>query len=180
MHYQVVARPLRPDGAWEYYPYWTPVRDRDAATRLANYAAQAGYEAAILQSVTVEMLQHIAHGVVGLQDAQLLPALRYLPGASLATASRHRAHSLGREIQTFEGLDPYVDGPDKAELDRRRLTIELGPGGDVTQQTGWRQLISIPCRMDLLRSWMSMRQRLLGGLIGGPRDGEQSTTATDQ
>lgn len=171
MHYQVVARPRAPEGAWEYYPYWAPVRDRNAATRLANYAAQAGYEAAILQSVTAEMLWRIAHGVVGQQDARLLPALRYLPGEVVATASRYQVRSVETGFQIFEGLDPYVDSPDKADLDRRRLAIELGTGGDVTQQAGWKPYISIPCRMDLLRSWMGLRRRLLRGLLGGSLDG---------
>ena len=87
MHYQVVARPHEQDEAWDYYPYWAPVRDREAAIRLANYAAQDGYEAAILQSVTIEMLRKISHGVVDRQDHELLPALRFLPGAAIATAS---------------------------------------------------------------------------------------------
>jgi hypothetical protein len=171
MHYQVVARANTPAGAWDYYPYWAPVRDKDAATRLASYAAQTGCEAAILQSVTAEMLQHIAHGVVERQDAQLLPALRYLPGAQVATASGHRRHRVETEIQATGEPDPYVDGLYKIELDGRRLTIEMGCGGDVTQQPGWHSNISIPCRMDLLRTWMGLRRRLLHGQLGGPLDG---------
>jgi len=162
-----------PVGEWEYYPYWAPVRDKAAATRLASYAAQSGYEAAILQSVTAEMLQHIARGVVDRQDLQLLPALRYLPGAAVTTALRQGKHSveIGFEAPEGLGLDPYTDGPDKLEWDGRRLNIEMGSGGDVTQQPGWRQHISIPCRMDLLRSWIGLRRRLLQGQLGGPQDG---------
>lgn len=171
MHYQVVARSYEPEGAWEYYPYWAPVRDKEAAMRLANYAAQDGYEAAILQSVTVEMLQNIARGVVDRQDVQLLPALRYLPGAQVATAFGHRTHSVQAEFQISEEIDPYADSSVKAELDDRRLTIEMGLGGDVTLEADWRARIEFPCRMDLLRSWMSLRQRLLQGQVGGSLDG---------
>ncbi|MGZ3677660.1 MAG: hypothetical protein ACXWQR_03720 [Ktedonobacterales bacterium] len=79
-----------PAGAWDYYPYWSPVRDKHAATRLATYAAQSGYEAAILQSVSAEMLQNIARNVVEQQDTRHLPQSRYLPGARVATASGWR------------------------------------------------------------------------------------------
>jgi len=180
MHYQVVARSSTPLGAWEYYPYWAPVRDKDAATRLATYAAQTGYEAAILQSVTAEMLQHIARGVVDRQDTHLLPALRYLPGARVATASGHREHGVETEYRSYEGLDPYLEGPDKAELDGRRLNIEMGPGGDVIHRAGGqRQHISLPRRMDVLRTWLSLRRRLLGGRIGGPTDGIEDDAPAD-
>lgn len=175
MHYQVVARPCKPAAAWDYYPYWAPLRDKDAATRLATYAAQTGCEAAILQSVTAEMLQHIARGVVDRQDTQLLPALRYLPGAQVATASGRRKHSVETVFQTSEGLDPYREGPAKLELDGRRLNIEMGRGGDVTQQSGWRQHIAIPCRMDLLHNWMDLRRRLLQGQLGGSLDGASNS-----
>lgn len=171
MHYQVVTRPCTSAGAWDYYPYWSPVRDRDAATRLAAFAAQSGNEAAILQSVTAEMLRQIARGVVDRQDADLLPAIRYLPAAQVAAAWGHQQHGVGTDAQ-HAWLAPYEAGPNKIQLDGRRLNIEMGSGGDVTQRPDWRSHLSIPCRMDLLRSWMSMRRRLLGGLIGGPRDGE--------
>lgn len=171
MHYQVVARPHEQGEAWDYYPYWAPVRDREAAIRLANYAAQDGYEAAILQSVTIEMLRKISHGVVDRQDHELLPALRFLPGAAIATAFGHRTHSVHAEFQFSEGFDPYVDDSVKAELDERRLTMEMGLGGDVTLQAEWRQRMTLPFRMDLLRSWLSLRQRLLQGQVGGALDG---------
>lgn len=167
-------------GAWEYYPYWAPVRDKDAATRLATYAAQTGYEAAILQSVTAEMLQIIARGVVERQDAHLLPALRYLPGARVATASGHREHGVETGFHVNEGLDPYLEGPDKAEFDSRRLNIEMGPGGDVIHRAGGRhQHISLPRRMDVLQTWLSLRRRLLSGQAGGPKDGAEDDTPAD-
>lgn len=172
MHYQVVARPSTPAGRWDYYPYWAPVRDKYAATRLASYAAQTGHEAAILQSVTAEMLQTIAHAMVDRQDTNLLPALRYLPGARVATASGRREHGVEMQLQLTEGLDPYVEGPDKAELDRRRLTLEMGSGGDVLQGSGWQPgHIALPRRMDVLRSWIGLRRRLLQGQIGNAMDG---------
>lgn len=175
MHYQVVARPYEQDQDWDYYPYWAPVRDREAAIRLANYAAQDGYEAAILQSVTVEMLRTISLGVIDRQDTELLPALRFLPGAAIATAFGHRAHGVHAEFQVPEGFDPYADGAIKAELDERRLTIEMGLGGDVTLQAEWRQGITLPYRMDLLRNWLGLRQRLLQGQLGGPLDGASAS-----
>ncbi|MGH2515826.1 MAG: hypothetical protein ACRDHP_09235 [Ktedonobacterales bacterium] len=180
MYYQVVARSCIPSGAWEYYPYWAPVRDKDAATRLASYAAQTGYEAAILQSVTAEMLQNIARGVVDRQDMHLLPALRYLPGARVATASGHREHGVETEFHLSETLDPYLDGPDKVELDGRRLTLEMGSVGDVMNRAGWQpQHISLPRRMDVLQIWMSLHRRLLRGEIGGLMDGAPSESPED-
>ena len=172
MHYQVVARTCIPSGEWDYYPYWAPVRDKDAAMRLASYAAQTGHEAAILQSVTAEMLQHIARGVVERQDSHMLPALRYLPGARVATAFGHREHGVETELHVSDWIDPYVEGPDKAELDGRRLNLEMGPGGDAVSCAGWQQQsISLPRRMDVLRTWMGLRRRLLQGQLGGPMDG---------
>src|SRR5690349_10470510 len=136
MHYQVVAKSGEPSGAWDYYPYWAPVREKSAAERLASYAAQSGYEAAILQSVTPQMLEYVAVRVVERQDTDLLPSLRYLPGAPAA-----RANGNGRQQRAVETafrpspvLDPYAEGADKTELDVRRLDAELGPGGDILQQ----------------------------------------------
>lgn len=181
MHYQVVARTCIPSGAWEYYPYWAPVRDKDAATRLACYAAQTGHEAAILQSVTAEMLQLIARGVVDRQDAHLLPALRYLPGARVATASGRREHGVETKLHSSEKLDPYMEGPDKAELDGRRLNLEMGPGGDVVTGTGWQpQHTTLPRQMNVLRTWMTLRRRLLQRQLGGPMDGTDGTADDDQ
>ncbi|MGZ3673855.1 MAG: hypothetical protein ACXVCO_06055, partial [Ktedonobacterales bacterium] len=54
----------------------------------------------------------------------------------------------------------------------RRLDLERGPGGDVTHRAGWQpQQISFPRRMDVLRAWMRLRQRLLQGQIGDAQDG---------
>lgn len=178
MHYQVVARSSIASIAsekWEYYPYWSPVREKSAAERLASYAAQSGYEAAILHSVTAEMLMNIARAVVERQDVRLLPSLRYLPGARMATATGRSEYGVETEFSLSDGLDPYLEGPDKSELDSRRLSLELGQGGDVIADSGWRsQGITLPCRMDLLRSWLSLRRRLMQGEIGGPTDGDEA------
>ena len=64
MYYQVVARALTPPAGWEYYPYWAPGNDLEAAERLAHYAAQSGYEAAILQAEQMEKLEEVARGVI--------------------------------------------------------------------------------------------------------------------
>jgi hypothetical protein len=179
MQYQVVARPCIPAGTWDYYPYWAPMRDKAAATRLATYAARTGCEAVILQSVTVEMLQHIACGVVERQDAQLLPAIRYLPAVQVAAAQGQPQHRASAASQR-EWLEPFEAGSHTIQLDGRRLNIEMGPGGDVTQRPEWRSHISIPCRTDLLHRWMSMRRRLLRGLIGGPLDGVLTSGTSDR
>ncbi len=172
MHYQVVARSCVPAGAWDYYPYWAPVRDRDAATRLATYAAQSGYEAAILQSVTSDMLQSIASSVVDRQDARLLPQLRYLPGTRVAASSGWREQSVDADVQRLGAGNRHLDEPNKVALDARRLNLEHGPGGDVTLRPEWRpQQISFPLRMDVLRNWMHLRQRLLQGQVGTALDG---------
>ena len=172
MHYQVVARPSVSVGVWDYYPYWAPVRDKSAAIRLASYAAQCGYEAAILQSVTTDMLRNIAHAVVDQQDPHVLPSLRYVPGDRVALASGRHENRVEVECQLLEALDPYAEGPDKAALDEQRLNLETGPGGDVTQRAVWQsQHITLPLRMDVLRSWMNLRRRLLRGQTGGATDG---------
>lgn len=174
MYYQVVVR--QPAGTWDYYPYWAPERDRHAATRLAAYAAQTGCEAAILQSVTAEMLQLIGRGVVNRQDSQLLPTHRFLPTARMA-APGHQWHGATMEFQAElqeATWEPGSGAANTIELDGRRLNIERGPGGDVTKLPSWQPLVSIPCRLDLLRSWMDMRRRLLRGLLGGPQDGAQT------
>lgn len=172
MHYQVVARSCVPAGAWDYYPYWAPVRDKGAATRLATYAAQSGYEAAILQSVTVDMLQNIARSVVEQQDTRLLPSARYLPGTRVPTASGWREQNLSAEVQPLEGGHPHLEQPNKTVLDARRLNLEHGPGGDVTLRSGWQhQQIAFPRRMDVLRAWMQLRERLLQGQVGNALDG---------
>jgi hypothetical protein len=185
MHYQVVARLHMPAGAWEYYPYWSPVRDKHAATRLATYAAQSGYEVAILQSVTADMLQHIARNVVEQQDTRLLPPSRYLPGARIATASGWREQGVNMEVQRLEGgrrdvEELNLEGPNKVVLDALRLGLEEGPGGDVTLRAGWQpQQISFPRRMDVLRAWMRLRRQLLQGQIGNVLGGALEDASDD-
>lgn len=181
MHYQVVARSCAPSGTWDYYPYWAPVRDKDAATRLATYAAQTGYEAAILQGVTADKLQSIARSVVEHQDTQLVPQLRYLPSASVATAFAWRRQNVDTEVHGLEEENRYLAEPNKAVLDARRLSLEHGPGGDVTLRSGWQpQQISFPRQMDVLRAWMHLRRRLLQGQVGDALDGAPDDLLDDQ
>ena len=172
MYYQVVAISSKSSAEWEYYPYWAPLREKSAAQRLASYAAQCGYEAAILQSVTPEMLMTLARAVVERQDTRLLPSLRYLAGTLMATANNRREHSVETAFYDTEELDLYVEGSDKLALDARRLKLEIGQGGDVVASDDWRhQRITLPLRMDVLRSWLNLRQRLLDSQIGGLLDG---------
>lgn len=186
MHYQVIARSCVPSGTWDYYPYWAPGRDKEAATRLANYAAQTGYEATILQSITVEMLQHIARNIVEHQDTSLLPSVRYLPGAGVATASAWRRQNVDTEVQPLEEdsrrvAEPNFAGPNKVVLDARRLSLEQGPGGDVTLRAGWQpQQVSFPRQMDVLRAWMHLRRRLLQGQVGNALDGAPDDVLDDE
>ena len=175
MHYQVVAKSGETSGAWDYYPYWAPVREKSAAERLASYAAQSGYEAAILQSVTPQMLEYVAIRVVERQDIDLLPSLRYLPGAPAARAngSGRPQRAVETAFQPSPVLDPYAEGTDKTELDARRLEAELGPGGDILQQ---KVIIlrhpTLPLRMDIISAWLRLREKVIAGAIGGDSDGQ--------
>lgn len=171
MHYQVVARSGEPLGNWEYYPYWAPVREREAAERLAGYAAQSGCEAAILQSVTSEMLEILGCRVVERQEIELLPALRYLPGLPAGQASGRRQRAIEMTFQPSPTLDPYVEGSDKAELDARRLKRELGPGGDILARGFVQRDASLPLRMDIVSAWLRLRERVIAGEVGGVCDG---------
>lgn len=172
MHYQVVARSVASSGNWEYYPYWAPVREKGAAERLAGYAAQSGYEAAILQSVRLEMLENLASRVVERQETELLPSLRYLPGGSPAgRASGKRKRAVEMTFRPSPALDPYVEGTDKAELDVRRLNAELGAGGDILAQGSVRPYLSLPLRMDIISAWLHLRERVMSGTVGGASDG---------
>lgn len=153
---------------------------------MATYAAQMGYEAAILQNVAADVLQNIAREVVEQQDTHLLPQLRYLPGASVSTASPWRGHGLDIVDQRLEGENrsfagPSLAGPNKVVLDERRLSLELGSGGDVTLRAGWRpQQVSFPRRMDVLRVWMRLRRQHLHGQLGNAMDGAPDGTVGDQ
>lgn len=174
MQYQVVARSRLPSGGgWEYFPYLAPCRDKATAERLARYAAQRGYEAAILQSVTVEMLAHIARAVVEQQDELLLPGLRYMPGAAeekIVTQGQYKGDGGSRLLAPLDpSLDPYAEGADKAVLDARRTLIERGPGGDVLGAQ--HDSLSFPLRMDVLGAWLRLRERVISGQVGGDADG---------
>jgi hypothetical protein len=172
MYYQVVAKSGEPSGTWEYYPYWAPVREKGAAERLASYAAQSGYEAAILQSVTAQMLEYVAVRVVERQDTDLLPSLRYLPGTPAARTSTRQQHAVETTFRPSWVMDPYAEGVDKAELDARRLDAELGPGGDILQQTTTtRRHSPLPMRMDIISAWLRLREKVMSGAVGGISDG---------
>ena len=170
MQYQVVARTsLSSVGKWEYYPYLAPGRDKAAAERLARYAAQSGYEAAILQSVSLEMLMHLARAVVERQDEQVLPMLRYLPGAIVERTGARREHEVETGLYARSMVNPYAEGPDKAVMDERRSVLEEGPGGDIATSRTWS--LSLPLRMDVVRYWLRLRERVVLGQIGGEVDG---------
>jgi hypothetical protein len=177
VYFQVVAKRVvtkdRPvPRHWEYYPYWAPGRDSGAAERLAQFAAQSGYEAAILQSASVEMLEASARKIVERQDVESMPAIRYLPGERVARADARPEHKVETAFYPSPALDPYDEGPDKSELDRRRLELELSAGGDVT--TGWlghTYLVALPGRMEILSAWLRLRERVERGELGGNADG---------
>ncbi len=173
MHYQVLARPYTPDGIWAYYPYWAPGRDANAAERLAQYAAQNGYEAAVVHSVTQEMLEAITRRVVERQDEQMLPNMRYLPtDDTRAVVAQRRLDQVTALLTISTPLHSDRGTYCASELDRRRLELELGAGGDVTKTSSWRpHRTALPRRMDVLARWLSMRARLEKGLVGGPADG---------
>lgn len=172
MHYQVVAKSGETAGRWEYYPYWAPVQEKNAAERLASYAAQSGCEAAILQSVTLQMLAEISCRVVERQETDMLPSLRYSPGTPAGRASGRPGRAVETSFHPSPALDPYAEGVEKAELDARRLDTELGPGGDVLQQrTPSKRNQSLPLRMDIISAWLRLRERLIAGMVGGLSDG---------
>jgi hypothetical protein len=172
MHYQVVARRRTAGAGWEYYPYWSPVHDGEAAERLAHYAVRGGYEAAIVQGATIELLEQLARRVVECQDSQALPALRYLPGARTAYASGRQEYLVETALTPSLALNPYTGGPERAELDRRRLSLEMGPGGDITRAAEWRpQPVSLSVPIGVLRVWIRLHNTVQGGEIGGAHDG---------
>lgn len=173
MQYQVVARTCLPHvGKWDYFPYLVPSRDKAAAERLARYAAQNGCEAAVLQSVTIEMVVCIARALVERQDESLLPTLRYKPGVRQGEAELRLGPALDLRFSVSISPDPYFGGPDKAALDARRLFMEMGPGGDVDAGGSRRgQRLSFPQRLDVVGTWLRLRERVVLGQMGGPGDG---------
>lgn len=171
MHYQVMARSSESSGSWEYYPYWAPIREKSAAERLATYAAQSGCEAAILQSVTIEMLENLASRVAERQEVDLLPSLRYLPGSPTAQASHRRQCTVEMPFVPSPVLDPYIESIDKAELDVCRLNMELGPGGDILTRNTVQPGSRLPLRMDILSVWLRLREKVISGKLGSQSDG---------
>lgn len=177
MHYQVVAKsaPAGADHAlatWEYYPYWAPGRDRGAAERLAVYAAQNGREAAILQGASTEVLEAIARPIVENQAVHLLPAVRYVPGARVARHDGWSEHTVETSVCPLPNIDPDEEGPIRFELDKRRLELELGHGGDITRGGDQRfDRVQHPQRMEVLSVWVRLRERVERGQLGGRADG---------
>jgi hypothetical protein len=179
--YQVVARRVvtrngTPPRHWEYYPYWAPGRDGGAAERLARFAAQSGHEAAILQATTVALLEASARSIVERQDVASMPALRYLPGERIGSVGARPEHQVDTVFSPSPALDPYDEGPDKSELDRRRLELELSPTGDVTTRLGHNDPIALPGRMAVLSAWLRLRERVERREMGGPADGAHDGT----
>jgi hypothetical protein len=163
MQYQVVARRYMSAGEWEYYPYWAPVREKDAAQRLAGYAAHAGYEAAILQGVTAEQLRLVAYAIVVQNDTRSLPAVRFLPeGQASTTPSR---------VMEFANLWESSS----AMLDAQRIRLEMGPGGDVTQRGDWQPQGDFTPPADILAAWMILRQQVRQA----PRDNAANSSSTE-
>lgn len=180
MHYQVVARSCVSSGTWSYYPCWAPGRDESTAERLALHASQHGYEAAIIHSVTLEMLEAIASRVVERQDTQLLPATRFLPRPDGSGTSELHVSGMEATLLTFGVTDAQTGEHARSALDKRRLELELGSGGDVTKAGSWRPgRPMLPHRMDVISAWLGMRARMLQGRVGGPADGLAASTAGD-
>jgi len=181
MQYQVIGRPCPPStGKWDYYPYLAPGRDKSAAERLARHAAESGHEAVVLRSVAMEMLMTIARAIVERQDERLLPAVRYLPSGEAGTRGPRPEREGDREMIAPAALDPYREGPAKVELDARRSVIEMGPGGDVDADGRRRgQRPSFPQRMDVLGSWLRLRERVVRGMLGGATDGTCAADVED-
>jgi hypothetical protein len=159
------------------------VHERSAAERLAAYAAQCGFEAAILQSPTSEILLSIAQAVVDRQDTHWLPTLRYLPadyGARAATRIEGEAKAAPQATELRAAYQQDA-APDQTLLDARRLALELGPGGDVGAGEGLRTRdLSFPHRMDVLRVWLRLHQAVQSGRIGGNEDGAPEAPQSDE
>jgi hypothetical protein len=176
MYYQVVARSGERSVRWEYYPYWAPVRERDAAERLAGYAAQSGYEAAILQGMTLKVLKDLAYRVVEQQETEHLPSLRYLPGSRVEQANGRKKRAVETLFRSSSKPDLYAEDNGKAELDERRLKAELGPGGDILARGTIQPHAPLPLRMDVVSAWLRLRERVVCGKVGGIYDGVTANT----
>lgn len=179
MHYQVVAKALNKPGGWEYYPYWAPGSDKRSAERLARYAAQSGYESAILQCYSLNLLETVGRQVVEQQDTQVLPAQRYRPKTEPAGGtSRSRAeteHALPAAPQVIPEVEICGEETNTQTLDLWRLDLEAGAGGDVTLSGNWHaQQFALPQRMDVLSAWVGLSQRVARGEVGGSEDGEET------
>ncbi len=181
MQYQVIARPCPPSaGKWDYYPHLAPGRDKSAAERLARHAAQSGHEAVVLRSVAMEMLVTIARAIVERQDEGLLPALRFLPSEGAGMRGPQLKLEGDQGVIAPAILDPYCEGPAKVAFDARRSFIEMGPGGDVDADGKWRgQRPSFPQRMDVLGTWLRLRERVVQGKLGGATDGTCAVDVED-
>lgn len=186
MYYQVVARALAQNDEpaperWEYYPVWEPIGSKLAAMEEAEFAASTGRETAILQANTVDSLKALARHVVEQQQSQLVPALRYVPGASVVGSDGRTEHVVEVRLCAASVRDLYGEGPDKFELDQRRLHRELGAGGDVLRANSTRVArVSLPQRMDVLSAWLRVRERVQSGQLGGTTDGEPHQQAGEQ
>ncbi|HEV2236503.1 MAG TPA: hypothetical protein VGR57_07545 [Ktedonobacterales bacterium] len=175
VYYQVVSRPAVPGASWNYYPSWTPIRERAVAERLASFATRRGHEAVILEHETVERLGALARAVVDEQETRHLPALRYLPAAETLFAQdrleQDIATSLLWDCETG-GVVDALDGLNASEADQRRLALEDGPGGDVTADAGnLSSHLTFPTRKDVLRAWLRLWARAAAGEVGGAHDG---------
>jgi hypothetical protein len=126
------------------------------------------------------MLETIARQVVERQHDELIPALRYLPGAKAAIAGGRAEHNVEVVLCAPLTLDPYVEGPDKSAMDKRRLELELGAGGDVTAGSqGYHYSAALPRRMDVLSAWLRLHRRMVLRQVGGATDGARASTASE-
>jgi hypothetical protein len=175
VYYQVVSRPATPGASWNYYPSWTPIREREVAERLANFATRRGHEAVILEHATLERLGEVARAVVERQEMRHLPAPRFLPAAetlfSQDQLEQDIATSLLWDCETGAVVDA-LDDLSASQADQRRLALEDGPGGDITTTgVSLGGYLAFPTRKDVLRVWLRLWARVAAREIGGPDDG---------
>ncbi len=181
MYYQVVAKELASPADWEYYPYWAPGNDLKAAERLAHYAAQSGYEAAILQAEQIGLLEELARGVIDRHELGSLPTLRYQPGTKISHGNGRQEHEVQKVFRLAIPPTPYEEGQDKSKLDQRRQDMEHGPGGDVIMKAEERiKQFSLPIQMDVVSAWLRLRERTELGSVGGATDGTPEDTINER